>query len=94
MAKRGRKSEAIRKVLAEKPTASVKEIQRALAAKRVRASVALISKLKSGTHRTRKASNGQVTFDQLVAAKALVARVGSVELARKSIDALSKLIEA
>jgi hypothetical protein len=92
MAKRGRKSAAIKAVLAEKPGASVKEIQSALAAKRVKASVALISKLKSGR---KSAANGiadGVTFDQLLAAKALVARVGSVDVARKSIDALAKLV--
>ncbi|MEX0677100.1 MAG: hypothetical protein WD063_08500 [Pirellulales bacterium] len=89
MAKRGRKTAAIKAVLAAKPGASVKEIQSALAAKRVKASVALISKLKSGN---RKASaNGHVSMDGLLAAKAMVAKLGSVDAAREALNQFAKL---
>jgi hypothetical protein len=92
--RRGRKSNAIREVLSEQPTATVKEIQAALARKRVKASIALISKLKSGNRRGRKAAaNGDVTMEQLLAAKSFVAKVGSVDAARSAIDGLSKLVE-
>jgi hypothetical protein len=91
MAKRGRKTAAIQEVLAAKPGASVKEIQSALAAKRVKASVALISKLKSG-----KPGNGMangVTFDQLLAAKTFVAKMGSVQAAKSALDSFAKLTQ-
>jgi hypothetical protein len=96
--RRGRKSDAIREILAAQPAASVKEIQAALAAKRIKASIALISKLRPGKRRGRKAhSNGKangVVLEHLLAAKALVVRVGSVEAARSALDSLAKLIEA
>jgi hypothetical protein len=96
MAKRGRKSAAIKAVLGENPTASVKEIQSALAAKRVKASVALISKLKGGANSGRKVhANGNakgVTIDQLLAAKVMVAKVGSIDVAKSALDSYAKLI--
>lgn len=92
--KRGRKSEAIRAIIADKPTATVKDIQAALASKRIKASVALISKLKSTKGRGRKASaNGHVSMDGLLAAKVLVGKLGSVEAARSALDSLAKLID-
>jgi hypothetical protein len=98
--RRGRKSDAIREILAQQPAATVKEIQAALAAKRIKASVALISKLKSGANgkpRGRKAhANGKangVVLEHLLAAKGLVAKVGSVEAARLALDSFAKLIE-
>lgn len=95
MAKRGRKTSAIQAILAEQPTATVKEIQAALAAKRIKASAALIHQVKGRKRRSRKpAANGQITMEQLLAAKGFVARLGSVDAARQSLDALAKLIEA
>jgi len=91
MAKRGRKTAAIQSVLAAKPGASVKEIQSALATKRVKASVTLISKLKSGKTVRNGKPNG-VTFDQLLAAKALVEKAGSVNAAKSVLDSYAKLI--
>jgi hypothetical protein len=63
-------------------------------AKRIKASVALISKLKYSKRRKAHANgkaNG-VVFDHLLAAKRLVARVGSIDVARQSLDALAKLL--
>jgi hypothetical protein len=80
-------------VLAAQPTATVKEIQAALVAKRIKASVALISNLKSGKRRARKAHANGVTLDNLLAAKDLVARVGSVEAARSALNSLAKLLD-
>jgi hypothetical protein len=97
--KRVNKSKAIREILAQQPAATVKEIQTALGAKRIKASAGLISKVKY-TKASKKRiahANGKVsgaTFDQLLAAKGLVDRVGSVETARSALDALAKLIEA
>jgi hypothetical protein len=96
--RRGRKSDAIRQILADQPAATIKDIQTALAAKRIKASVALISKLKSGKRPGRKAhANGKangVVLEHLLAAKGLVARAGSIEAARSALDSLAKLIEA
>jgi len=99
MAKRRNKSNAIRSILAEQPTATVKEIQAALKAKRIKASVALISKLKSGangaTRRPKTHSNGKAdTTEHLLAVKALVAKIGSVEATRSALDLFAKLVEA
>ena len=99
MAKRRvHKSNKIREILAANPKATVKEIQAALAAKRIKVSVALISKLKAGEKRNVQKllkSNGEadgVTLDHLLAAKALVVRVGSVDAAQQSLSVLAKLL--
>ena len=95
--RRGRKSEAIRQVLAEHPTATVKEIQTALATKRVKASVGLISKLKAGTPRGRTAqANGktQLDFAHLLLAKQFVKEAGGVESAKEALQQFAKLIDA
>jgi hypothetical protein len=96
--RRGRKSAAIKAVLAEKPAATMKEIQAALKAKRVKASVALISKLKAGTNgkpgRRKAHTNGNdLKMDHLLAAKVLVGRVGSMEAARSALASLAKLVD-
>lgn len=95
--RRGRKSAAIRQVLADQPTASVKDIQAALAAKRIKASVALISKLKSGTRRGRKPhANGKASlnFAHLLLAKRFVKEAGGVESAQEALQQFAKLIDA
>ena len=95
--RRGRKSEAIRQVLAGQPTATVKEIQTALATKRVKASVALISKLKAGTLRGRTAqANGKtpLNFAHLLLAKQFVKETGGVESAKEALQQFAKLIDA
>jgi hypothetical protein len=60
--------------------------------------VALISKLKGGKRRGRKAhANGKangLTLENLLAAKGLVARVGSVEVAKSALDSFAELVEA
>ncbi len=94
--RRGRKSEAIRQVLADHPTATVKEIQAALAAKRIKASVALISKLKSGARRGRKAHvNGKapLNFARLMLAKRFVKEAGGVAPATEALQQFAKLID-
>lgn len=92
MAKRGRKIAAIRAVLAEQRAASVKEIQAALSASRIKASIALINKLKDDTRRGRKAAaNGHVSMDGSLAAKAMVAKLGSVGAAREALNQYAKL---
>jgi hypothetical protein len=93
MAKRGRKSNAIREILSGSPTATVKEIQAALGAKRIKASVALISKVKAGSRPGRK-TNGKVplNFAHLLLAKHFVKEAGSVEAAREALGQLAKLL--
>jgi hypothetical protein len=81
--RRGRKSAAIKTVLAAKPTASVN--QAALAKKRVKASIGLTSKVKGG-------KNGHVSIEHLLAAKSLVGRVGGIAAAQSALDALAKLV--
>lgn len=97
--RRGNKSNAIRAILAEHPAATMKEIQAALKAKRIKASVSMISKIKAGANgKPRKAhTNGKAngaTIEHLLAVKGLVAKVGSVEAARSALDLFAKLVEA
>lgn len=87
MAKRN-KSQAILQMLADKPTASVKEIQAALAAKRMKVSPALIHQVRGKA----KPSNGHVSMDGLLAAKGFVAKMGSVEAAKAALDSFAKLM--
>jgi hypothetical protein len=89
--RRGRKSEAIKAVLADNPTATVREVQTALAARRVKASVALISKLKRRKPFRNGRANG-LTLEHLLAAKGLVAKVGSIEAAKSALASYAKLI--
>jgi uncharacterized protein YdaL len=93
--KRGRKSNAIRAIIAEQPTATVKEIQAALAAKRIKASVSMISKLKATKREggRKPSTNGHVTMDGLLAAKQFVGKLGTIEAARQSLDALARLVD-
>ena len=90
MAKRN-KSAAIRKIVAEQPSATVKEIQAALAAKRIKASVALIHQVKGKKGGAK--SNGHVSMDGLLAAKAMVAKLGSVDAARSALNQFAKLLQ-
>ncbi|MBX9791036.1 MAG: hypothetical protein K2Y37_19120 [Pirellulales bacterium] len=94
--RRGRKSDAIRQVLAEHPEATVKEIQAALAAKRVKASVALISKLKSGNRQRRNSQrNGKPSpdFARLLLAKQFIREAGGIESAKEALQQLAKLLD-
>jgi hypothetical protein len=86
MAKRN-KSAAIRAVIDSNPSASVKEIQAALLAQRMKVSPSLIHQVRGKA----KPSNGQATFDQLLAAKSFVAKMGSVEAAKVALDSFAKL---
>jgi hypothetical protein len=90
------KSKAIREILAKQPAATAKEVQAALAAKRIKASVGLISKVKSNGKASKKRGHKSkgVTLEGLLAVKGLVARLGSIDEARQSLDALAKLLEA
>ena len=94
MAKRkNNKSSKIREVLAENPNATPKEIAATLKARRVKVSAALISRVKYGAkYEKRKAHSNGAVLEHLLAAKALVARVGSVEAARSAVDSLAKLL--
>ena len=89
MAKR-HKTAAIRKVLETSPASTVKEKQAALAAKRIKASVALIYQVKGKKRGVR--SNGHVSMDGLLAAKAKVAKLGSVDAARDALTQFAKLM--
>jgi hypothetical protein len=144
------KSDAIRDIIKKDSKATVKEIQTALKAIKVKASVALVNKIKyagSGTKRRKrnkgvnkaeairqawgelgkqsrprdviahlakrgvKASSAQVStlrnknghagndahvvsLDHLIAAKSLVARIGSIHGAQDALDSLAKLMQA
>jgi hypothetical protein len=92
--RRGSKSIAIKEILVAHPAAKVAEIHTILAARRLKVSTALISKIKYA----KPQSNGMAhangtTLESLLAAKELVARVESFEAARSALDALAKLIE-
>lgn len=85
------KSAAIRKVIEATPAASVKEIQTALAAKRMKVSVALIHQVKGKG--VAKSPNGKApSFDQLLAAKAFVAKFANVGAAKAALDSYAKLV--
>ena len=89
--RRGNKSSAIRKVLETNPTASVKEIQAALAAKRIKASAALIHQVR-GKKRSSTPTNGHVSMEGLLAAKGFVAKLGSVDAAREALNHFARLL--
>ena len=87
------KSKAIREYLSENPGAMPKEIVEALAKKRIRVSPQMVSMIKSkaGGRKKRK-QNGHVGMDQLIAAKVLVQRCGSISEAKQAVSALAKLL--
>ncbi len=72
--RRRNKSDAIRAVLAEQPAATMKDIQAALKARRIKASVSMISKIKGGANsKPRSRTNGKThgaPFEHLLAIKA------------------------
>jgi hypothetical protein len=96
------KSDAIREVLAKQPGATVNEIAAALKSRRVKASVALISKIKYGQKpakrggkRGRPTANGSmhtVSLEHLLAAKHLAEKLGGVEAAREALASFAKLM--
>ncbi len=86
MAKRN-KSAAIRAIVQANPTASVKEIQAELLAKRLKVSPALIHQVKG----RKPSTNGHVSMEGLLAAKAMVAKLGSVQAAKAALDSFAKL---
>lgn len=90
MAKRN-KSQAIRAVLADKPAASVKEIQALLAAKRIKVSPALIHQVRGKS--SKASTNGHISVEGLFAAKAFVKSLGSVEAAKAALDSFAKLTQ-
>jgi hypothetical protein len=96
------KSDAIREVLAKQSGATVKEIAAVLKTRRIKASVALISKVKYGQKpskrggkRGRPATNGSVhtvSLEHLLAAKHLVEKLGGVDAAWEALANLAKLM--
>jgi hypothetical protein len=106
MAKRRRKtnlSQAIRDYLDKRPTATPKEIQAALADQGLKVSYSLISQVKYKApqkgKRQRARVNGRgpnrstitVSFELLVAAKALAERMGGVKRAKDALSMLERL---
>jgi len=82
------KSAAIRSVIESNPSASVKEIQQTLLAKRLKVSPALIHQVRD---KAKPAKNGHVSMDGLLAAKSFVKAMGSVEAAKSALDSFAKL---
>jgi hypothetical protein len=106
MAKRRRKtnlSQAIRDYLDKRPAAMPKEIQAALADQGLKVSYSLISQVKykppQKGKRQRARVNGRrpsrsstpVSFELLVAAKALAERMGGVKRAKEALSMLERL---
>jgi hypothetical protein len=94
MAKRSNsKAAKIRTLLAERPDAKAKEIVEALAAKKVKVSVAQVYNVKStsgnGKPVAKKASGG---YESLIQAKKLADAMGSVDRARAALAVLAKLV--
>jgi hypothetical protein len=94
-AKRGRKSQAIREYLSENPTAMPAEVVAALGKRRIKVSSQMVSTLKnkiaSGKGRAARAPNGMVSIGDLIEAKKLAQKLGSLEKVRSAIAALAKL---
>lgn len=92
------KSAAIREVLAANPKAGVDAIKVELGKLKVKASDALINKLKYGKPKASKPAskpatrNGQVNLETLRAAKELVGKAGGIEQAKDALAGLAELI--
>jgi len=97
-ATKGSKSEVIRQIIAENPNAKVADVKAELAKRKVKASVALVSKLvytsRPGRKKRggRKASNGHTNMDGLFAAKLLVDKTGGIAPAQAALAQLAKLL--
>lgn len=94
--RRGNKSAAIRQYISAHPSATVKDIQAALATKRMKASNALIAKVRSGARSKPKAMvNGKSSlFGNLLLAKAFVNKAGGVAAAKEALQQFATLIDA
>src|SRR5205807_748143 len=92
----GTKSQAIRDYLALHPTVTPKVIKAAMAEKGIKVGDSLISQIKYQSPRSKNGQLGsdgaeKVSLSHLLAAKALVSRVGGVDQARRTIDILARL---
>lgn len=94
------KSQAIRDALAKDPNASPKELSATLIAKGIKATPAFVSMIKFNMKAKRKVgrkiraneSVAVLAADELVEAKKLVDRVGSIEKAESLLGTLRKLL--
>ena len=98
MAKRANsKAAKIRAVLAERPDAKAREVVEALAAQKVKVTVAHVYNVKA-TSGTTAGTNGKPAakkasgFESLIQAKKLADAMGGVEKARAAMDVLAKLV--
>ncbi len=100
MAKRGRKSQAIRDYLSQNPGAMPKDIIAGLKAQGTKVSPALVSNVKYGGNMvkaTKKAvgrkpaSAAAITADDLMQAKELADQLGGVGKAKEALETLERL---
>jgi hypothetical protein len=96
---RGAKSKAIREYFAQNAKASVKDAHDALIAQGHKVSTALVAAIKYKDKQTARrkgrkakaAATAQVSLDNLLEAKAFVAKVGGISAAKAAIAGLEKL---
>ena len=95
---RGTKSQAIREYLAANKKAKASEVVAALAEKGIAVSAPMVYSLKArkkmGKRRRKAEASGQtvgLSISGLLAAKRFVDEAGSMEEARRALDALAKL---
>jgi len=98
MAKRANsKAAKIRAVLADNPGAKAREVVEALAAQKVKVSVAQVYNVKATSGKT-AGSNGKPAakkasgYESLIQAKKLADAMGGVDKARAALDVLAKLV--
>ncbi len=84
------KSDAIRKILAKHSSASVKEIGAALKEQGVKASTALINKIKYGQGRTKKGHRGRKGVSKAEAIRQAWSELGAHARPRDVIESLAK----
>ena len=93
MAKRANsKAAKIRAILAERPDAKAKEIVEALAAQKVKVSIAQVYNVKATSGNGKPATKKTSGYEALIQAKKLADAMGGVEKARAALGVLAKLI--
>jgi hypothetical protein len=92
------KSEAIRKLKAKKPSMGPKAIAETLTKQGIKVSPAFVSTVLSNSKKKgkskgagRRAGSGAIAVDDLVRAKKLVEKMGSIDRAQSALSALARL---
>jgi len=98
MAKRSdSKAAKIRAVLAARPDAKAKEVVEALAAQKVKVTVAQVYNMKATSGKTTSANGKPATkkasgYESLIQAKKLADAMGGVDKARAAMEVLARLV--